>query len=270
MARSVEQAGTKDSKMEDAKAQRHDVGSSREEPARKKLKQGHNISSPAVGTSEKNINPTRASRPASSITSATDQTSSTMPPSAAEEELGLSSPMPPTKPSLTVLPGPTAGSSPVSSRTGSPQPQSSPLEDTSSKSSFDAWSEIAPVVSEGDLSGRAGPEKRSSASNLGSRIITKEALLRRSKSKIVQPTSLATSGKAKSRQPSGSTSKKAKQKQQLSYFELAVDIMNRLSDVVSSKPQVLRDVMLFMITSEPPGMPVTDRTRIRLELVKWL
>lgn len=77
------------------------------------------------------------------------------------------------------------------------------------------------------------------------------------------------SGKAKSRQPSGSTSKKAKQKQQLSYFELAVDIMNRLSDVVSSKPQVLRDVMLFMITSEPPGTPVTDRTRIRLELVKW-
>ncbi|KAG8899741.1 hypothetical protein FRC00_000999 [Tulasnella sp. 408] len=265
--RSVEQAGTKDSKMEDAKAQRHDVGSSREEPARKKLKQGHNISSPAVGLSEKNINPTRASRPASSITSATDQTSSTMPPSAAEEELGLSSPMPPTKPSLTVLPGPTAGSSPVSSRTGSPQPQASPLEDTSSKSSFDARFEIAPAVSEGDLSGRAGPEKRSSASNLGSRIITKEALLRRSKSKVVQPTSLATSGKAKSRQPSVSTSKKAKQKQQLSYFELAVDIMNRLSDVVSSKPQVLRDVMLFMITSEPPGMPVTDRTRIRLELV---
>lgn len=265
--RSVEQAGTKDSKMEDAKAQRHDVGSSREEPARKKLKQGHNISSPAVGISEKNINPTRAARPASVITSATDQTSSTMPSSTAGEDLGLPRPMPPTKPSLTALPGPTAGSSSASSRTGSPQPLTSPFEETSSRSSFDASSGIAPTASESDLSGWPGPDKRSSASNLGSRIITKEALLRRSKSKVVQPTSLATSGKARSRQPSGSTSKKAKQKQQLSYFELAVDIMNRLSEVVSSKPQVLRDVMLLMITSEPPGMPVTDRTRIRLELV---
>ncbi|KAG8976340.1 hypothetical protein FRC05_004256 [Tulasnella sp. 425] len=263
--RSVEQAGTKDSKTEDAKAQRHDVGSSREEPARKKLKQGHNISSPAVSISEKRINPTRASSPAPGITSATDRTSSSKPSSAAEEDLSLPRPIPLTKAALVLLPSPATGSSPVSSRTGSPQPLASPSEERSSKSSLDA--EAASTGSKGDLSGLAGPTKRSSTSNVGSRIITKEALLGRSKSKIVQPVNLGTSGKVKSRQPSTSTAKKAKEKQQLSYFELAVDIMNRLSEVVSSKPQVLRGVTLFMITSEPPGKPVGDRTRIRLELV---
>ncbi|KAG8943733.1 hypothetical protein FRC04_002565 [Tulasnella sp. 424] len=225
----AQQAGTKDSKTEGAKARRHDVGSSREEAARKKLKQGHDISSPVVSIS---INPTRASSPAPGITSATDRTSSSKRSSAAEEDLSLPRPIPLTKAALVLLPGPATGSSPVSSRTGSPQPLAGPSEERSSKSSLDA--EAASTGSKGDLSGLAGPTKRSSASN---------------------PSALNVYGK------------KAKEEQQLSYFDLAVDIVNRLSEVVSSRFQVLRGVTIFMITSELPEKPVADRTRIRLELV---
>ncbi|KAG8967290.1 hypothetical protein FRC05_002136 [Tulasnella sp. 425] len=162
------------------------------------------------------INPTRASSPAPGITSATDRTSSSKRSSAAEEDLSLPRPIPLTKAALVLLPGPATGSSPVSSRTGSPQPLAGPSEERSSKSSLDA--EAASTGSKGDLT-------------------------------------LNVYGK------------KAKEEQQLSYFDLAVDIVNRLSEVVSSRFQVLRGVTIFMITSELPEKPVADRTRIRLELV---
>ncbi|KAG9019625.1 hypothetical protein FRB90_012471 [Tulasnella sp. 427] len=262
-SRSLEQPGMEGSNSGDAKARMRDVGSSREEPARKRAKQSHGLSSPDAGISNERSSSARVARRDLGITSATDRTSLT-----AGHDLNYPRRIPLSDDPLAVVNEYSTTSPSGSSRPGSPQLLGGLSVETSTKSiSGLPPGMMALTSSEANPVERAGPSIRASISKSGSRIITREALLERSKSRAIQPVSLAASGKARSRQQSGSTAKKAKEKQQLPYFELAVDLMDRLSEVVSSKPQVLRGVTLFMITSEPPGSPVTERTKIRLELV---
>ncbi|KAG8846382.1 hypothetical protein FRB96_001995 [Tulasnella sp. 330] len=102
------------------------------------------------------------------------------------------------------------------------------------------------------------PAKRSSSGG-PVRFITKEALLRQNKAS----SSKTLAGK---KRKGGVTADLAKTAKQLTYFEYAVKIMNRLHPVILES-KILSDLVLFMVTSEPARNPVTTKTQLRLDYV---
>lgn len=103
------------------------------------------------------------------------------------------------------------------------------------------------------------PAKRSS-SGASVRPITKEALLRQN----IGSSSKTLAGK---KRKGGAAADSSKTKKQLPYFEYAVQIMDRLNTVVPES-KILAGLVLFMVTSEPTGAPVTTKTQLRLDYVR--
>lgn len=104
------------------------------------------------------------------------------------------------------------------------------------------------------------PPATRSSSGGSVRAITKEALLRNNTGSL----SKTFAGK---KRKGGVAADPEKTKKQLPYFEYAVQIMDRLNTVIPES-KILAGLVLFMVTSEPSGSPVTTKTQLRLDYVR--